>query len=131
MTKHLFHVKQRRGSKYGSRKVEVDGIVFDSKREAHRYLVLKAMEQAGEITGLELQRKFELIPAQRGPSTFTKTGKEKPGKVIEKAVAYIADFCYLKGGELVVEDAKGVRTPEYVIKRKLMLSVYGIRIKEI
>lgn len=131
MTKRLFHVKQRSGAKYGSRKVTVDGILFDSKREAHRYLVLKAMEESGEIAGLQLQRKYVLIPAQRGPSTFTKTGKERPGEVIEREVAYVADFVYEKGGETIVEDAKGVRTKDYVIKRKLMLWVRGIAIKEI
>lgn len=129
--KPLFHVKQRGGAKYGSRKVVVGGIAFDSKREAHRYLRLKAMEEAGEISGLELQRRFELIPSQRGPSTFTKTGREKPGKVLERPVEYVADFCYVRDGALVVEDAKGFRTKDYVIKRKLMLWVHGIQVKEI
>lgn len=127
----MFHVKHRKPSKYGSRKITVDGISFDSKREARRYCQLRDLERAGKITDLELQRKFELVPTQREPSTFTKTGKEKPGKAIELSVSYVADFCYREGGALVVEDAKGVRTPEYVIKRKLMLSVYGIRIKEV
>ena len=124
-------LRARRRGKYGAKKIEIDGITFDSKREARRYCELRNLERAGAITGLELQRKFELVPTQREPSTFTKTGKERPGKVIELSVSYVADFCYMEGGALVVEDAKGVRTPEYVIKRKLMLSVYGIRIKEI
>lgn len=127
----MFHVKQRHGSKYGARRCVVAGIGFDSKKEARRYLVLRDRERAGEISGLELQRKFVLIPAQRGPSTYTKTGKERPGKVLEREVAYVADFCYEEAGELVVEDTKGVRTPEYVIKRKLMLWVHGIAIREI
>ena len=117
--------------KYGSRKVEIDGHVFDSKKEATRYCQLVVMQKAGRISGLELQKPFELIPAQREPSTMTKTGKEKKGRVIEKAVRYVADFVYTKDGMTVVEDTKGFRTAEYVIKRKLMLYVYGIRIKEI
>lgn len=118
--------------KYGSKKVTLDGIVFDSKKEALRYRELTLLARAGKITGLELQKSFELIPAQREPSTMTKTGKERLGKVIEKSVKYIADFVYTdEKGNTVVEDTKGFRTKDYIIKRKLMLYVYGIRIKEI
>lgn len=129
--KPLRHPKRRTSAKYGSRKATVGGVAFDSKREARRYLVLKAREEAGEISGLELQKRFVLIPSQRAPSTFTKTGKERPGKVLERAVEYVADFCYVEDGALVVEDAKGFRTKDYVIKRKLMLWVHGITINEI
>lgn len=125
----MFHVKH--GSKYGSRKTIVDGIAFDSAKEARRYIVLRSLERIGEIEGLELQPRFTLIPAQREPSTFTRTGREKPGKVIERAVEYVADFSYVRDGERVVEDVKGMRTKDYVLKRKMMLWIHGIRIKEI
>lgn len=122
-------------SKYHARKVTVDGIVFDSKREAKRYSELKLMEQAGVITDLRRQVKFVLIPAQRGPSPgiFKKgahKGEPKPGKVLESECAYIADFVYYNGSEMIVEDAKGLRTKDYVIKRKLMLYQHGIRVRE-
>ena len=92
----------KHGSKYGSRKTIVDGIAFDSAKEAKRYIVLRSLERIGEIEGLELQPRFTLIPAQREPSTFTRTGREKPGRVIERAVEYVADFSYLRDGERVV-----------------------------
>lgn len=117
--------------KYGAKKVQIDGIVFDSKKEATRYCELKLMERAGQIKNLELQKPFELIPSQREPSTMSKTGKEKLGRVIENPVRYVADFVYMENGKTVVEDTKGFRTKDYVIKRKLMLYVYGIRIKEV
>lgn len=117
--------------KYGSKKVTIDGIVFDSKKEANRYCELKLLERAGRIKNLELQKPFELIPTQREPETMTKTGKVKQGKVIEQSVKYIADFVYTENGKTVVEDTKGYKTKDYIIKRKLMLYVYGIKIKEV
>lgn len=126
----------RSRAKYGNRKVVVDGITFDSKKEAQRYTELKLLEKAGKITGLQLQREFELIPAQREQTNeaYTKgphKGEYKSGKLIECKCSYIADFVYWDGNSLVVEDAKGMRTKEYIIKRKLMLHIYGIRIKEV
>ena len=106
--------------KYHNKKTEVDGIVFDSKREAERYKELKLMEKAGVISGLTRQQAFTLIPAQR-----------IGGKVVERSVVYVADFCYYQDGEYVVEDSKGYKTPEYKIKRKLMLYTQGIRIREV
>lgn len=117
--------------KYKNKKVAVDGILFDSKKEARRYTELKLLERAGKITTLALQVPFELIPTQREPDTIGKNGGVHKGKVIERAVVYKADFTYWQGDEFVVEDTKGIRTPEYVIKRKLMLHIYGVRIKEI
>ena len=110
-------------SKYKNKKTEVDGILFDSKREAKRYAELAKMEAAGEIEELRLQVPFELLPAQ----------KNKDGKTVERACKYRADFVYLDTttGEVVVEDVKGKRTPEYIIKRKLMLYRYNIRVKEL
>lgn len=107
-------------AKYKNRKTVVDGITFDSKKESRRYQELRLLEQAGEIRDLKLQVKFELIPSQR-----------VDGKVVERACTYKADFVYRENGEIIVEDAKGFRTPEYKIKRKLMLYIHGIRIKEI
>lgn len=113
-------------SKYGARKTVVDGIIFDSKKEANRYRELKLLERAGEICCLRLQVPFELIPAQYEETgdVYTKgknKGKPKRGKCIEKAVTYIADFVYYNSDATVrtVEDVKGMRTPVYIIKRKL------------
>ena len=107
-------------SKYGAKKVNVDGITFDSQKEARRYKDLSLLERAGRIQDLRLQVKYELIPAQR-----------IDGKVVERACSYVADFVYTENGKTVVEDTKGFKTQEYIIKRKLMLWVHGIRIKEI
>lgn len=125
-----------RPRKYKNTKIEVDGIMFDSKKEAERFRELKAMEEAGEIHGLAMQQKFVLIPTQREPEIVGMRGGIKKGKVIEKECAYIADFVYYAGPnvkqlELVVEDTKGYKTKDYIIKRKLMLYFYGIRIHEI
>lgn len=113
-------------SKYGARKTVVDGITFASKKEANRYRELKLLEKAGEICCLRLQVPFELIPAQYEETgqMYTKgknKGKPKRGKCIEKAVTYIADFVYYNSDATVrtVEDVKGMRTPVYIIKRKL------------
>jgi hypothetical protein len=119
------------GNKYGSKKVEVDGIVFDSKKEAKRYQELSLLEKAGAIQDLQRQVKYILIPSQREPDTIGARGGIHKGKTIEKECAYYADFVYQENGETVVEDTKGMRTTEYIIKRKLMLYVHGIRIKEV
>ena len=120
--------------KYRNKKVTLDGIVFDSKKEATRYRELILLQRAGEITELELQKEFELIPAQY--ETFPRYGKNgqriKDGKrCLEKPVKYKADFVYKDNGEEVIEDTKGVKTKEYIIKRKLMLYIHGIKIKEV
>lgn len=119
-------------NKYYNKKVTVDGITFDSKKEANRYCELRLLERAGQIKNLERQKVFELIPTQREilPEK-DKHGNHKLGKVIERPVKYIADFVYYENGKMVVEDTKGVRTTDYVIKRKLLLYRYGIRIREI
>ena len=107
-------------SKYHSRKQTIDGHVFASKREAQRYSELKMLEKAGEISNLELQKRFELIPSQR-----------INGKVVERPCYYVCDFAYCEGGKQVIEDAKGMKTEVYKIKKKLMLYKYGIAIKEV
>ena len=109
-------------SKYHSQKVTMSGKTFASIKEANRYSELVLAQRSGEISELKCQEPFTLIPSQ----------KNEKGKTIEKPVKYIADFVYKdKNGVLVVEDTKGVRTADYVIKRKLMLWVHKIRIKEI
>ncbi len=118
-------------NKYKAKKIVVNGIEFDSKKEARRFAVLQALEQAGEIKGLRRQVEFELIPAYYEPDTVGKRGGIKKGKIIERKCIYIADFVYVEDGKVVVEDTKGMRTKDYVIKRKLMLHVHGIRIREV
>ena len=104
-------------NKYHNRKTEIDGIVFDSKREAQRYAELQLLQRAGKIRDLSMQVEFELIPKQDG----------------ERACKYKADFVYhmADNGKMVVEDVKGKRTREYIIKRKLMLWRHGIKIVEV
>lgn len=125
-----------RRSKYGNRKAVIDGITFDSRKEANRFLELRMLERAGKINALERQVKYVLIPTQRESSSeiYTKgahKGELKPGKVLEKECSYIADFSYIQDGAYVVEDTKGVRTEAYKIKRKLMLERYGIKVREV
>lgn len=117
-------------SKYNSRKLEFDGQKFDSKKELRRWQDLRRLEQAGRILDLKRQVSFELIPTQRGPDIIGPRGGVTPGKVIEYSTHYIADFVYQKDGVMIVEDVKGFRTDTYIIKRKLMLWVHGIRILE-
>ena len=103
-------------SKYHSRKVFYDGRWFASGFERSRYIDLKMMEDSGIIKNLRTQVKYEVIPKQQG----------------ERAAHYIADFVYEdENGNEVVEDTKGFSTPDYVLKRKLMLFVNGIRIQEV
>ena len=112
-----------KATKYLNQKITLDGISFDSKKEARRYAELLLMQKAGEIYDLQRQVPFVLIPAQ----------KDETGRVIERAVVYRADFVYTENGKTVVEDVKSeaTKTREYVIKRKLMLYMCGIRIKEV
>lgn len=112
---------ERRGQKYGNEKVADRGQTFDSKAEHRRFIFLEAMQKAGEISDLRCQVEFELIPATPKPGG----GKERPTK-------YRADFVYLdRAGATIVEDVKGAVTPEFRIKRKLMLWRHGIEVKEI
>ena len=129
--------RRKAGVKYNNTKITIDNLTFDSRKEANRYCELRLLERAGTIKNLELQKRYELIPAQYEPDTITttKTGKEKivKGKCIERAVYYVSDFTYIDTvtGEIVVEDTKGFRTTEYVLKRKMFLYKYGFPITEI
>ena len=91
--------------KYHNQKTTIDGIVFDSKKEAKRYTVLRSLQEGGYIRGLELQVPFELVPKGNG----------------ERAVKYIADFTYydIEKQVSIVEDVKGYKTDVYKLKRKL------------
>ena len=124
-----------KNNKYGNKKVTVDGMTFDSKREYRRYTELKLLESAGVISDLRCQVPFELIPNQYVTERrYSKTGKRlKDAQVlVERAVVYIADFVYIDSdGSEVVEDAKGKRTKEYIIKRKCMRYLKNIIIREV
>lgn len=108
-------------NKYSNHKIIIDGEKYDSKKEARRHMELILLQRAGEIKNLQRQVKFVLIPPQK-----------YEGKAVERECAYIADFTYhdAKNGEYIVEDTKGMKTKDYIIKRKLMLWVHGIRILE-
>lgn len=124
-------------SKYHAKKTVVDGIEFDSKKEANRYSELKILERAGKIKNLQMQVPFVLIPAQYEESKeITKRGKEKiVKKLVERKVVYKADFVFYEDGKMVVEDTKGYRHggaySVFVLKRKMMLEKYGIHIVEV
>lgn len=118
-------------SKYNSRKTNG----YDSKKESKRAFELEYMEKAGIISDLKKQVKFELIPAQYEYQTYTdKKGKLHVNKLVcvERACTYLADFVYYLNDtdRKIVEDSKGFKTEVYNIKRKLMLHIHGIRIKE-
>ena len=107
-------------SKYHARKIVREGMAFDSAKEYNRYCELRLIEKSGAITDLQRQVRFVLLPVQR-----------VDGKVVERACTYIADFVYKERGETVVEDVKGVKTKDYIIKRKLMLYIHRIKVKEV
>lgn len=105
-------------SKYRAKKTTVDGITFDSRKEADRYLVLKGMEEDGLISDLHRQVRYELLPA------FDVDGRHY------RPVYYVADFVYVEDGKEVVEDVKGMRTDVYKLKSKLFARRYGMSIRE-
>lgn len=120
-------------SKYHAKRITNKDGTFDSKKEYERWCHLKMLEKSGVITGLERQVKYVLIHTQREPDIVGVRGGRHPGKLLEKECSYKADFVYryTDTGEEVVEDVKGVRTEAYMIKKKLMLWVHGIRIREV
>ncbi len=105
-------IPQLSKTKYHNKTTEQDGIVFASHKEANRWRELKLMQRAGKIRGLERQVKFPLIVNG------------------VKVCTYIADFIYQEGTRVIVEDAKGYRTREYNLKRKLMKACHGVEILE-
>lgn len=109
-------------SKYNSRKTTIDGIIFDSKKEAKRYIELKQMEHDGLIQELQLQVPFELVPS----FYIEIDGKKKK----RRNIRYIADFVYYEDGQKIVEDVKGRKTDIYKLKKKLFEYKYHVTIKE-
>lgn len=113
-----------------------DGMVFDSTKEARRYEQLLLLQRAGEISNLQRQVTYELLPNQYETyERYSKTGKrlEDGKKLIERKVEYVADFVYTdsKTGEVIVEDAKGFHTKDFILKRKLLLFRHGIKLREV
>lgn len=126
----------KKQNKYHNKKIIVNGEKFDSKKEYVRFCELRLLEKSGHITELKRQVKFVLIPTLKDePTEFyikgPKKGQPKLGKVLEKETSYIADFVYKKDGKTVVEDTKGIKTKDYILKRKLMLWVHKIKVVEI
>ena len=99
-------------SKYNNKKTVVNGIKFDSKKEASRYAELELLNRSGLIFSLELQPRFEIVPTHKWNG---KTQRKK---------SYVADFRYIKDGVEIVEDVKGMRTAVYILKRSLFLTQY-------
>ena len=131
MVKRSYRLPIQRKANRGNKKVTIHGIEFDSLKEARRYSNLRLLELAGEIKDLKVHVTFELIPAQYEPDMIGPRGGIHRGKCIERACNYIADFTYIdRDGQYVVEDCKGFREEDYRIKRKLMLYLKHIRIKE-
>ena len=130
------------GNKFGAKQIKdpATGEIFDSKKEFTRWCELRILERAGKISGLKRQVTIELIPVQKEESSEVykagpQKGLPKPGAVIEKSCKYVADFVYCDAdGNTVFEDTKGYKKGAaydlFVIKRKLMLWLHGIRIKE-
>lgn len=109
-------IRRRTPSKYRNVKTVLDGITFDSKKEAARYAHLKLLEKSGVISGLELQPRYPITIGS------------------QKVCTYVADFRYRKDGETIVEDVKSAHTakqPVYRLKKKLMLAVHGIEVQEV
>lgn len=126
----------RTKNKYHAKKTVREGQMFDSKREAKRYTELLILQRVGKISDLRTQVEYELIPAQREPDTVGSRGGIKRGKVIERAIKYVADFVYRdEDGTEIVEDAKGYKDGQayavFVIKRKLMLYTHHIHVREV
>ena len=108
--------------KYRNKKIEYDGYTFDSIKEKSWYIKFKLMQQAGDITNLELQKEYELMPK------FECKGKKY------KKMSYYADFVYKQDGKIHVVDVKSEATKKdkvYLIKKKLLVYEYGIEIEEV
>lgn len=106
--------------KYHNHKVTIGGETFDSRKEANRFTELCLLQRAGKISNLQRQVRYILVPAQY----------DENGRLLERNVSYVADFVYKENGQLVVEDTKGMKTDVYIVKRKLMLERYKVRIRE-
>lgn len=122
-------------SKYRNQKITVGSETYDSKKEWRRHIELLMLERMGRIKDIQRQVKFVLIPAQREPEHIGKRGGVYQGRLIERELSYIADFVYTENGKTVVEDVKGYKGGSayaiFRIKKKLMLWVHGLRVREI
>ena len=117
--------------KYRNKKVEYEGLVFDSIKEKKRYCELQLLQRQGVISDLRLQVAYELLPAIYEEITIQlKTKTKTQRKLVQRATTYVADFVYVKDGKTIVEDTKGFRTKEYELKKKMMRSLLGIEIHE-
>lgn len=134
-------IRNRKGeektAKYRNKKVTIEGIEFDSKREGHRYLVLKEAQDKGVITDLELQPKYELIPAIREEYIkHLKTKDKVETRTVQLAITYTADFRYKKDGITVVEDVKAspkmaALDKAFLLKEKMFRYFFGFPIKRV
>lgn len=106
-------------NKYKARKTVIGNLTFDSKREAARWKELQLLEHAGKILGLRRQVTFELVPGVK----FAGASRKRP------AIRYTADFVYTENGRQVIEDVKGVETPEFRIKRHLLLALHRLEVR--
>lgn len=128
---------RKKGNKYGNKKVEYDGLVFDSKKEKERYVVLKDAETKGLISNLKTQVKYQLIPAIREEYIEQLKTKERvKERTIQKAITYTCDFQYIKDEQTIVEDVKA--SPKaasldkvFMLKEKLFRYVYGFSIRRV
>lgn len=122
-------------NKYHNKKVEYNGILFDSQKERDRYIVLKKAESDGLISELELQPQFELIP--KVTETYVKHLKTKDKvceRTVQQPIYYRGDFKYIKDGIVVIEDIKASKymlDPKFVIKEKLFRWKFGYSIKRV
>lgn len=132
MFKKLFNNKR---SKYGNKKVKYEGLKFDSEKERDRYIFLKEQEKLGNIQDLQLQVKYELIPAIKEEYVeHLKTKDKVKTRTIQLAITYTCDFQYYKNGELVIEDVKShpkMLTKEYALKKKMLFALKGLKITEV
>ena len=129
--------EREKGKKYNNTKVELDNIKFDSKREMKRYLVLKEAQERGIISDLELQPKYELIPAIREEYIkHLKTKDKVETRTVQLAITYTADFRYQKDGITVVEDVKAspnmaALDKAFLLKEKMFRYFFGFPIKRV
>lgn len=127
--------KKQGKAKYGNKKVEYNGLRFDSKKEMKRYIVLKDAEQKGVISDLQTQVKYELVPAVKEEYIeHLKTKDKIKTRTLQLPISYTCDFQYVKNGEIIIEDVKAspkMLPKEFVLKEKLMFALKGLTIKRV
>lgn len=130
-----FFPNRQKGRKYNNKKVEYNGILFDSKKEKDRFVFLKEAEEQGLISNLQRQVKFELLPAIKEKYIkHLKTKEKECERTVQLAISYTCDFQYEKDGVVVVEDIKpspALIPKEFVLKEKLFRYKYGFSIKRV